>query len=134
MVLTLSLYLAGFFVQLLLQAQNSVQSSSNGLPTGFAGIVKWLHLQGINSLARLFLSVMLFPFFVQATAKLVASSGVTLETWALSGIAGYSASALLNQLTGLIPALRVEIPNVAPPPTDPHLSDPLRDPPVWTNK
>src|ERR1700674_5602380 len=117
------MFCVGWLVFLLGQMQNSVRSSSNGLAVGWSGMNKWLQFQYINIITRAFVTAVLYPALIQsALTKMNApmqAAGFGVQAWGLAGLAGYSANTLLNQLAGLIPALRIEIPQLAPPPSDP---------------
>lgn len=117
--LLLIMYLLGVIIQVLLEAQNSVKSSSNGLPPGLPGIVQYLELQGISLLARLFLSIVFFTVILDMTQKAVGATFTSMPAWAMAGLAGYGSSAFLRQVSGLIPGLRVEVAQQAPPPSEP---------------
>lgn len=113
------MYFTGIVLHLFLQIQNSVRSNSNGLTTGWAGMKKWLQLQAVSVLVRLFFSAIVFPAALQgplhALSGTLATAGVALPPWGLAGLAGYNVDALLNQVFGLIPWMRAEIPQLVPP-------------------
>jgi hypothetical protein len=108
------LYIVGFLVFILGQLQNSLMSTANSLE-GWAGALRWLKMQIVNLVIRGFFAGMFYGYIVhQVTAKLLAVN-FALQTWAIAGVAGFAANALLWQIFGLIPWLRVEVPNLAPP-------------------
>src|SRR5689334_21791089 len=101
--LLLLMYLLGVFIQILLEAQNSIKSPTNGLPTGMEGIVQYVELQGIKLLARLFLSIVFFSVILGMTEKAIGAAGLSMPAWGMAGLAGYGSSAFLRQVSGLIP-------------------------------
>ena len=117
------MYFTGIVLHLFLQIQNSVRSSSNGLTNNWAGMKKWLQLQAVSVLVRLFFSAIVFPVAlsvsVHALSGTLAAAGLALPPWGLAGLAGYNVDALLNQVFGLIPWMRAEIPLLVPPPNAP---------------
>lgn len=116
--LDLSVFWAGWILFVAAQAQNSVRSSANGLE-GFAGFKRWIKLQAINLLTRVFCSAIFYGTLITWVSQKLRSVGFALEPAAISGLAGYSANAFLYQIFGLIPWLRVEIGDLAPPAKDP---------------
>lgn len=107
-------YILGWILFVAAQAVNSVRSSANGL-TGWAGFRKWLTLQAVNLLTRAFFSAILFGWVIQFVAEKIAAAGLSLHATAVAGFAGYAANALLYQAFGLMPWLRVEVQDLAPP-------------------
>jgi hypothetical protein len=109
------IYSAGWILFVAAQAYNSVRSSANGL-NGWDGYVRWLKLQAVNLATRVFFCAILFGWVMQLVTSKIQSAGLGLESNAIAGIAGYAANALLYQAFGLLPFLRVEVQDLAPPP------------------
>lgn len=108
------LFILGWVLFVLAQAQNSVQSTANGL-SGWAGFWKWLKMQAVNLATRAFFSGLFYGYLVQVVTTKIQAAGLAIAGASIAGIAGYSANALLYQLFGLLPWLRVEVPELAPP-------------------
>lgn len=123
-----TMYLTGCFLQLALQMQNSIRAKSNGLDTGLSGMLHWLRLQGLGLAIRMFFTIIMFPGLLEGPlAKLagpLAAAGFVIPTWGLAGIGGYASSGFLNQLFGLVPGLRAEIPLLVPPDSSPPAAIP----------
>ncbi len=115
MILQITLYLFGWILFVLAQAQNSVRSTANGL-AGWKGFERWLQLQALNLATRAFFSALFFGFIVNDVSTKIQAVGLPLTSTTIAGIAGYAANALLYQIFGLVPWLRVEIPDLEPPP------------------
>jgi hypothetical protein len=111
------IYTLGWLLFVFAQAQNSVRSNSNGL-TGWPGLLKWLKLQAVNLATRAFFSALFYTYVVQFVTGKLQAAGLALHSTAVAGVAGYAANALLYQAFGLLPWLRVEVHDLAPP-TDP---------------
>jgi hypothetical protein len=109
-------YSLGWILFVAAQAQNSAASKTNGLPTGAAGIKAWLKMQAVNLATRAFFSMLAYGFLIHAVAAKLSAAGVGVTTTVIAGVAGYSANALLYQFFGLMPWLRVEVSDLAPPP------------------
>jgi len=105
---------AGWLLFVLAQAQNSIRSTANGL-VGWAGFTHWLRLQAVNLLTRAFFSGLFYSFIIQSVTTKLQAVGFAITSTAIAGVAGYSANALLYQAFGLLPWLRVEVPDLAPP-------------------
>jgi hypothetical protein len=110
------MYLIGWVLYVAAQAQNSVTSKSNGLPSGFDGIKGWLRMHLVNLATRAFFSGLAYGFLVHTIAAKIQGVGFPLTSTAIAGVAGYSANAMLYQFFGLFPGLRVEVSALAPPP------------------
>ena len=108
------IYCAGWILFVAAQAHNSVRSSANGLD-GWQGYVRWLKLQAVNLATRAFFCAILFAWVMQLVTSKIQTAGLGLESNAIAGIAGYAANALLYQAFGLLPFLRVEVQDLAPP-------------------
>jgi hypothetical protein len=108
------IYSAGWILFVAAQAYNSVRSSANGL-YGWDGYLRWLKLQAVNLATRVFFCAILFGWVMQLVTSKIQSAGLGLESNAIAGIAGYAANALLYQAFGLLPFLRVEVQDLAPP-------------------
>jgi uncharacterized membrane protein YeaQ/YmgE (transglycosylase-associated protein family) len=109
------IYSAGWILFVAAQAYNSVRSSANGL-YGWEGYLRWLKLQAVNLATRVFFCAILFGWVMQLVTSKIQTAGLGLESNAIAGIAGYAANALLYQAFGLLPFLRVEVQDLAPPP------------------
>jgi len=112
------LFYAGFAVSLLLQAQTSVTSNSNGL----RNVGDWIKLHWHVVIARLFLSQMFLPLIIH---YIPASIG--LPIWSVYGASGFISDSLLDKVLfmfGQRLGLKVEVPQEAPP------HNPLNIPPA----
>jgi len=107
-------FASGWVLFVLAQAQNSVRSTANGL-TGWAGLLHWLKLQAVNLATRAFFSGLFYAWVMQLVTNKIKAAGLTLTGTAIAGLAGYAANALLYQAFGLMPWLRVEVQDLAPP-------------------
>ena len=107
-------FASGWVLFVLAQAQNSVRSTANGL-TGWAGLLHWLKLQAVNLATRAFFSGLFYAWVMQLVTSKIKAAGLTLTGTAIAGLAGYAANALLYQAFGLMPWLRVEVQDLAPP-------------------
>jgi hypothetical protein len=108
-----ALFYAGFVVSLLLQAQTSVTSKSNGLTSVFG----WLKLHWHVVTARLFLSAIFSPLLIHYIP-----SGLGLPIWSVYGSAGFIADSLLDKVLfmfGQGVGMKVEVPQVVPPAPSP---------------
>ena len=108
-------FAAGWLLYVLAQGQNSLKSSSNSL-TGWAGWQQWIRLQSVNLATRAFFSFLAYGFILHTVADKVQALGFPVTSTTIAGLGGYSANALLYQFFGLIPWLRVEVAELAPPP------------------
>jgi|SRR5579872_2655445 len=117
-VLSVIVFASGWCLFVAAQAFNSVRSSANGL-SGWAGFQKWLQLQAINLLTRAFFSAVFYGWVVQFVDQKLTAAGLSLHATAIAGVAGYAANALLYQIFGLMPWLRVEVQELAPPANPP---------------
>ena len=115
-IVEVALFILGWLLFVAAQAYNSVRSTANGL-SGWAGYRAWLSLQSINLATRAFFSAIFYGTVIQFVAQKIQSTGLTLHAYSIAGVAGYSANALLYQFFGLVPWLRVEISDLAPPTT-----------------
>lgn len=115
MILQIVLFSLGWILFVLAQAQNSVRSTANGL-AGWSGFTRWLQLQALNLATRAFFSALFYGFIVNSVTSKIQGAGLPLASTSIAGIAGYAANALLYQVFGLIPWLRVEVPDLEPPP------------------
>lgn len=108
------IYALGWLLFVAAQAQNSVRSTANGL-TGWNGFVCWLKLQAVNLATRAFFSGLFYGFIMQSVTSKIQAAGLVITGNAVAGLAGYAANALLYQVFGLLPWLRVEVQDLAPP-------------------
>ena len=95
------------------QAQNSIRSTSNNLD-GWSGFKRWLTFQSVNLATRASFCTVLYSTIVGTTASKVSSVGLTITATAIAAFAGYGSNAMLYQIFGYIPWLRVEIHDLAP--------------------
>lgn len=127
------MYIVGCLLQLALQIQNSIRSKSNGVETGWQGIVHWLRLSLLSVMIRQFFAVIMFPAIIQGPlTKLTGplqAAGFPIPPWGIAGIFGYANGEFLNRLAGLIPGLRVEIPQLVPPDPSDTPPQPISKPP-----
>lgn len=112
------LYTLGWLLFVAAQAHNSVRSTANGL-SGWAGLVRWLHLQAVNLTTRAFFCAILYAWLIQFVTLKIQATGLVLHAEAICGITGYASNALLYQAFGYLPFLRVEIQDLAPPSNSP---------------
>ncbi len=112
----IALFILGWVLFVLAQAQNSVQSTTNGL-AGWAGFWQWLKFQAVNLATRAFFSGIFYTYLVQFVAAKIQAAGLAVTSASIAGVAGYAANAMLYQIFGLLPWLRVEIGDLAPPAT-----------------
>jgi hypothetical protein len=101
------------------QAQNSVRSTANGL-NGWIGFRRWVQLQAVNLATRAFFSSIFYGYIIQWVSAKLQAAGLTVIGIGVAGTAGYTANALLYQLFGLMPWLRVEVQDLAPPQNPPE--------------
>ena len=117
------LFYAGFAVSLLLQAQTSVSSNSNGL----RNIFDWLRLKWHVVVARLFLSQMFLPLIIHYIP-----TSIGLPIWSVYGASGFIADSLLDKalfMFGERLGLKIEVPQEVPPPAPPAPIDLPTGPP-----
>jgi hypothetical protein len=112
--LNLSCYLLGWLLFALLQAQNSVRSTANGLE-GWRGLNWWAKLQGVNLFIRAGASAVFYPVAVQSMTAKVAAAGFALSAAGVCALAGFTSNGMLYQFFGFVPQLRVEVQDLAPP-------------------
>jgi len=104
-----AMFYAGFGVSLLLQAQTSISSASNGLDSLF----DWAKLHSRVIAVRLFLSMIFSPLAI----KYIPSS-IGLPIWSVYGAAGFIVDSLLDKflfIFGRQIGMKVEVPRLAPP-------------------
>lgn len=112
--LEIVLYAVGWLLFVAAQAQNSVRSSTNGL-AGWAGFLHWLKLQAVNLITRAVSCAVLFPTIVQSVTTKIQAVGLSFTAIAIAFFAGYAANTMCYQIFGLLPWLRVEVSDLAPP-------------------
>jgi hypothetical protein len=110
-ILDVSVFILGWVLFVLAQAQNSVKSKTNGLN----GLGAWFQMHAVNLATRAFFSALAYGFIVHTVASKIESAGLSLTATSVAGIGGYSANALLYQFFGYLPWLRVEVADLAPP-------------------
>lgn len=109
------IFALGWLLYVLAQGQNSLKSNTNSL-TGWAGWKVWLSAQAVNLLTRAFFSALAYGFILHTLTAKMQGLGFPMTSETIAGVGGYSANALLYQFIGLIPGLRVEVADLAPPP------------------
>ena len=114
MKLAVLVYAFGWLLFVAAQAQNSVRSTANGL-SGWAGFRQWLKLQAVNLVTRAFFSTIFYGYIIQWVSDKLKAVGLGAIGIGIAGTAGYAANALLYQIFGLLPWLRVEVQDLAPP-------------------
>lgn len=112
--LNVAVFAIGWALFVLSQAQNSIRSSSNGLQ-GAAGWRAWLKLHAIDLLTRAFFSAIAYGFILNQVSTKLQAVGFNVTATTIAGCGGFMANALLYQFFGLIPGLRVEVGELAPP-------------------
>ena len=110
-ILNISVFVLGWVLFVLAQAQNSVKSKTNGL----SSLKAWFQMHAVNLATRAFFSALGYGFIIHTVAGKVADVGLPITSTAIAGIGGYSANALLYQFFGYLPWLRVEVADLAPP-------------------
>jgi hypothetical protein len=110
------LYMMGWVLFVAGQAQNSVRSKTNGLPGGFAGLHAWLRFHFINLAQRAFFSGLFYGFIVHSATTKLQAAGFAVTSYTVAGFGGFAANGLLYQIFGLIPGMRTEVADLAPPP------------------
>jgi hypothetical protein len=110
-------YAIGWLLYVAAQAQNSVASKTNGLQLGLGGIKDWLRSHAVNLMTRAFFSALAYGFCVHAIAENIHAVGFFITSTAIAGVSGYSVNAMLYQFFGFFPGLRVEVADLAPPPS-----------------
>lgn len=109
--LDVSVFILGWILFVLAQAQNSVKSKTNGL----TNLKSWFQMHAVNLATRAFFSALAYGFIVHTVASKIETAGLSLTATSIAGIGGYSANALLYQFFGYLPWLRVEVADQAPP-------------------
>lgn len=109
------LYAVGWLLFVAAQAQNSIRSNTNGL-SGWSGFVHWLKLQAINLVTRAVSCAVLYGTIVHSVTTKIQAVGLPFTGSAIVFFGGYAANTMLYQLFGLLPWLRVEVSDLAPPP------------------
>jgi hypothetical protein len=124
-ILDVSVFILGWVLFVLAQAQNSVKSKTNGLTS----IGSYFRMHGVNLATRAFFSALAYGFIVHTIAAKIEAVGLSLTATSVAGIGGYSANALLYQFFGYLPWLRVEVADLAPP-AEPLTASGKPDPPA----
>lgn len=114
-ILEIALYAVGWLLFVAAQAQNSVRSSTNGL-VGWAGFLHWLKLQAVNLVTRAVSCAVLYGTIVHSVTAKIQEVGLPFTGIAIAFFSGYAANTMLYQIFGLLPWLRVEVSDLAPPP------------------
>jgi len=115
-IVNIALYILGWVLFVAGQAKNSVTSKTNGLPDGWIGAKLWLTAHAVNLAQRAFFSGIFYTFLVHTVASKIQTAGMPFASYTIAGLSGFCANALLYQVFGLFPGLRVEIADTAPPP------------------
>ena len=115
-VANITLFILGWGLFVAGQAQNSIRSKTNGLPEGFAGLQQWLSYHVVNLAQRAFFSGLFYGFIVHTIAAKLEAAGFPVTSYMIAGIGGWSANGLLYQIFGMIPGMRREVADFAPPP------------------
>lgn len=113
------LYGMGWVLFVAGQAQNSIRSKTNGLPGGFSGLQAWLHFHLVNLAQRAFFSGLFYGFIVHTATVKLQAAGFPVTSYMVAGFGGFCANGMLYQIFGLIPGLRTEVAELAPPKQDP---------------
>lgn len=115
-VVNITLYLMGWVLFVAVQAQNSVQSKTNGLSSGIGGLQQWLAMHMVNLAQRAFFCGLFYGFIVHTIGIKLQAAGFPITSYMTAGIGGWASNAMLYQIFGLIPGLRIEVAELAPPP------------------
>jgi len=113
----ITLFVMGWGLFVAGQAQNSIRSRTNGLPEGFAGLQQWLSFHVVNLAQRAFFCGLFYGFIVNTVAIKLQAAGFPVTSYMIAGIGGWSANGLLYQIFGMIPGMRREVADFAPPPS-----------------
>ena len=109
-------YALGWLLFVAGQAQNSIASKTNGLPTGWEGFKLWIKLHAVTLAQRAFWSGLGYGFIVHTTGVKLEAVGFHVTSTIIAGLGGWVANGILYQFMGLFPGLRVEVADLAPPP------------------
>lgn len=112
--LNVAVFALGWVIFVLTQAQNSIRSSTNGLQ-GRAGWQAWFSMHAIDLIVRAFFSALGYGFILNTVSQKLSAVGFTFTATTIAGFGGFGANALLYQVVGLLPGLRVEVGELAPP-------------------
>ena len=112
----ITLYLMGWVLFVAGQAQNSIRSQTNGLSSGITGLQQWLSMHIVNLAQRAFFCGLFYGFIVHTIGIKLQGAGFPITSYMVAGIGGWAANGLLYQIFGLIPGLRIEVAELAPPP------------------
>jgi len=112
----ITLYLMGWVLFVAGQAQNSIRSQTNGLSSGITGLQQWLSMHIVNLAQRAFFCGLFYGFIVHTIGTKLQAAGFPVTSYMVAGFGGWSANGLLYQIFGMIPGLRVEVADLAPPP------------------
>lgn len=112
------LYVIGWCLLVAAQAQNSIRSSTNGLPPGFAGFRQWLDIHWLDLAHRAFWCGLFYSVIVTKTTATLHAVGLPVTSFIVAGVGGYAANSAIYQILGLLPfpGLRKEVADFAPPP------------------
>lgn len=113
-ILHVVLFIVGWVLFVLAQAQNSIRSSTNGL-SGKNGWAVWFQAHAIELAVRAFVSGCFYGFILKTTEGAIEAAGLHTTATGIAGMGGFFANAVAYQITGHIPQLRVETADVAPP-------------------
>lgn len=107
-------FAVGWLLFVLAQAQNSIRSKTNNL-SGKAGWANWFQMHAIELAFRAFVSALLYGYLVHTVAAKIEAVGLQFTGTSIAGFAGIAANSVLYQFFGLVPWLRVEVGELAPP-------------------
>ena len=91
------LYVMGWALFVAGQAQNSIRSKSNGLPSGFSGFRQWLDFYWLDLAHRAFWSGLFYGVIVHKTTATLQAVGFPVTSYMIAGIGGWSANAGVYQ-------------------------------------
>src|SRR4051812_35985401 len=122
MMLNVTMFVIGSLVFLYLQMANSLRSSSNGLTNDWKGVKLYLKSQASALVLRAFLSAVCYPALIQkgtdTIGPVLKAAGWEIYAWGFSALAGFGASGMLYQVTGLIGFMRGKEMHEVSPPTE----------------
>ena len=116
-ILHIVIYWIAWLLFVAAQAQNSVKSKTNGLPSGWAGFQCWLEGHAVNLATRALFCAVACGFFIHYVAVKVESGwAATLLPTLSPRRRAIRRMLCFIKLFGYFPWLRVEVADLAPPP------------------
>ncbi len=109
-----TLFLMGWTLFVAGQAQNSIRSTSNGLPPGFAGLKQWLDFHWLDLAHRAFWSGLFYGLIVHKATATMQAVGFPVTSYMVAGFGGWSANGIVYQLLGVL-GVRIEMGEKVPP-------------------